>query len=60
MNYKDIAVRALKTFVQAALAYAAVNVATVNNQDSLKTFAVGAVAAGVSAIWNSLVQYRNQ
>lgn len=60
MNYKDIAVRALKTFVQGALAYAAVNVATVQDQDSLKTFAVGAIAAGISLVWNSLSQLKTQ
>ncbi len=51
---KDISIRAGKTFVQAALAALAVNVATVNDWKSLKPVLVGALAAGVSAAWNSL------
>ena len=58
MDFRDIAVRAGKTFVQGALAYAVANWATVQSADSLKTFAVGALAAGVSLVWNSLAQLK--
>lgn len=60
MNYKDIAVRAGKTFIQGALAFAVVNWATVQGRDTLKTFAVGAFAAGFSLAWNSVLAYKNQ
>lgn len=58
MDFKDIAVRAGKTFVQGALAFAVINWATVQDRDTFKTFAVGALAAGVSLAWNSLAQLK--
>lgn len=45
----DVAVRALKTFVQAAVAAWAL---TGNRLD--KAALVGALAAGISAVWNSV------
>ena len=55
MNYKDIAVRAGKTFIQAFVA------TWVVTQDPFtKASVIAAAAAGVSAIWNSIVQYKNQ
>lgn len=60
MDYKDIAIRAGKTFVQGALAFAVVNWATVQDRDTLKTFAIGALAAGLSLAWNSLSQLKNR
>lgn len=51
---KDILARALKTFVQAFLATLAVDVATVNDWKSARPVIIGAVAAGVSAVWNTL------
>ena len=50
---KTIAVKSAKTFVQAALAYAAVNFVTVKDQDTAKVFVIGLLAAGISAIWNT-------
>lgn len=54
MNFrdKDIAIRAGKTFVQAALATLAVDIASVNDWKTLKPVLIGALAAGVSAVWN--------
>lgn len=60
---KDIIIRALKTFWQAALGYIIVdiNALLVGMADSnitegmLKTLAIGAVAAGCSAVWNSVL-----
>jgi len=49
---KPIITKALKTFVQAALAYATVNFALVQDRDTAKAFIVGALAAGISAVWN--------
>jgi hypothetical protein len=50
---KDIAVRALKTFVQAFIA--ALAVANFTDQSNYKAVLIGAVSAGVSATWNSLL-----
>lgn len=58
---KTIAVKAAKTFVQAALAFAAVNYVTVKDRDTLKAFGVGLLAAGISAVWNTgLGVYENR
>ena len=50
---KDIAVRALKTFVQAFIASLAV--ANVTDTENLQAVIIAGVAAGVSAVWNSLL-----
>jgi hypothetical protein len=50
----DIVKRALKTFIQAFLATLAVGVATVNDFESAKALLVGALAAAISAAWNTL------
>jgi hypothetical protein len=50
----DVVVRAFKTFVQAFLATLAVGVATVSDFESAKALLVGALAAAISAVWNSL------
>jgi hypothetical protein len=58
MNYKDISIRALKTFVQAFLAVLAIDVITIKDWATAKPVLIGAVAAGVSAVWNSLSQIK--
>jgi len=50
----DVVVRAAKTFAQAFFATLAVGVATVTDFESGKALLVGAVAAAISAVWNSL------
>ncbi len=55
MNSKDIAVRALKTFVQAFLAFTAAGVVGVVDWNTLKALLIGGVAAGISAAWNALL-----
>ncbi len=50
---KDILVRAAKTFVQAFIATLAV--ANMTDNDSIKAAVIAAVAAGVSAVWNTLI-----
>jgi len=50
---KTIAIKALKTFIQAALAYAAINFVTIKDKDTAKVFAIGLLAAGISAVWNT-------
>lgn len=49
-DVKDVLERSLKTFVQAGLAMWALS-----NYDLSKGAVVGAVAAGISAVWNTVV-----
>ncbi len=62
MNYKDIASRALKTFLQAfvPVLIAAFQVADLTDWDNLKTIAysalISAFAAGISAVWNLVLE----
>jgi hypothetical protein len=58
MNYKDIAIRAVKTFIQAFLAVLVIDVITIKDWATAKPVLIGAVAAGVSAVWNSLSQIK--
>ncbi len=51
MQWKDILIRAGKTFAQAFIASL-----TVAQGDSIKAILISAVAAGVSAVWNMVVQ----
>lgn len=51
-NYKDIIIRAVKTFVQAFLAVIVVGIATVDSVEALQALVVGGLAAGISAIQN--------
>ena len=60
IDWSDVAERAAKTFLQAALSYAAVNVVVVKDKDTAVALLVGAGAAGISAIWNSLKQAQKQ
>lgn len=50
---KDILVRALKTFVQAAGAVLLAGLAGVTDRDTAFALFIGAVAAGLSAVMNS-------
>ena len=58
MNYKDIAIRAIKTFIQAFLAVLVIDVVTIKDWATAKPVLIAAVAAGVSAVWNSLSQIK--
>lgn len=57
IDWKDIAVRSAKTFVQGALAYALLNYA---NADELgwSVFIIGVIAGGVSALWNITIEVK--
>lgn len=61
MNYKDIAIRALKTFIQAFIPVVATAFATADITDlsNIKAIAYSAlisgVAAGISAVWNVIL-----
>lgn len=50
----DVVVRALKTFVQTLLATLAVGIVAVDNFESVLALLTGALAAAISATWNSL------
>lgn len=65
---KDIAIRALKTFWQSSIAYLVATLSTqmagvdVFDLDALKSVVggllIGALAAGLSASWNGVIQPR--
>lgn len=54
MDYKDVGIRALKTFVQAFLATLSVQVMAVKSWDTLWPVVAAGAAAGISAVWNLL------
>jgi hypothetical protein len=62
VDWRDVAVRAGKTFLQAAVAYllAALGNADIFGGDATKTFWVGllmsTLAAGASAAWNGVIK----
>lgn len=58
---KDIAVRALKTFWQSAIAYLVASLSTgvdLFEGEVIGGLLIGAVAAGLSASWNGVIQPR--
>lgn len=61
MNYKDILIRALKTFVQAfipvvAAAFATADLTELSNLKAVAYSAlISGVAAGISAVWNVFI-----
>lgn len=54
MNWKDIGIRCLKTFIQGTVAYLAVSISATdfNNKEAIKSLIIGAVAGGISAVMN--------
>ena len=52
VDYRDIVVRAIKTFVQAFLATLAVGIATVDSLEALQVLSIASLAAGISALQN--------
>ena len=55
---KDGAIRALKTFVQSSIAYlvAAIGAVDVFDKGVGEGLLIGALAAGISASWNGVIQ----
>ena len=62
VDWKDVFERAAKTFIQAALSYVITALAGANFFDGNKTetfwvgLGVSALAAGLSAMWNGVIQ----
>ena len=61
MDIKDIAIRLLKTFIQGFLGALAVTLPSSDFSDIavVKSLLIGALAGGLSAIMNLILQYMN-
>ena len=61
-DIKDIIVRALKTFIQGFLGALAVTLPNSDFSDLsvLKSLLIGAIAAGISAVMNLILNYINK
>lgn len=59
---KDILIRALKTFIQGFLGALAITLPNANLSDMavVKSLLIGAIAAGISAIMNLIIQLMNK
>ena len=59
---KDILIRALKTFIQGFLGALAITLPNANLSDMavIKSLLIGAIAAGISAIMNLIIQLMNK
>lgn len=55
MDINVLLVRALKTFIQATLAFVATGVLTVVDVPTTKALIAGAIAAGISAVMNLFI-----
>ena len=58
---KDVAIRALKTFWQSAIAYLVASLSTgvdLFEGEVIGGLLIGALAAGISAAWNGVVEPR--
>ena len=54
INWKDIGIRCLKTFIQGIVAYLTVSITTTDftNKEAIKGLIIGAIASGISALMN--------
>ena len=54
INWKDIGIRCLKTFIQGVVAYLTVSISTTDftDKEAIKGLIIGAIAGGVSAVMN--------
>lgn len=62
MNFKDIGIRAIKTFVQGFFGALAITLPTSDFSDMtvVKSLLIGALAGGVSAVMNLVVNLINK
>lgn len=60
VNWKDVAIRAVKTFVEAAVACVSMELAGMDlfaiDKGMWAAVGVSAVAAGISAVWNGMIE----
>lgn len=60
VNWKDVAVRAAKTFVEGVVAFATMELAGMDlfsiDKGMWAAVGVSAVAAGISAVWNGMIE----
>lgn len=54
INWKDIGIRCLKTFIQGVVAYLTVSISTTDftDKEAIKGLVIGTIASGVSALMN--------
>ena len=54
INWKDIGIRCLKTFIQGIVAYLTVSISTTDftDKEAVKGLIIGTIASGVSALMN--------
>ena len=54
INWKDILIRCLKTFIQGIVAYLTVSISTTDftDKEAIKGLIIGTIASGVSALMN--------
>ena len=54
INWKDIGIRCLKTFIQGVVAYLAVSISTTDftDKEAVKALIIGCIASAVSAVMN--------
>ena len=60
VNWKDVAVRAVKTFIEAFVAFVGAELAGMDlfsiDKGMWAAVGVSAVAAGISAVWNGMIE----
>lgn len=60
VNWKDVAVRAAKTFIEAFVAFVGAELAGMDlfaiDKGMWAAVGVSAVAAGISAVWNGMIE----
>lgn len=54
INWKDIGIRCLKTFIQGVVAYLTVSISTTDftDKEAIKSLIIGCIASAVSALMN--------
>ena len=54
INWKDIGIRCLKTFIQGVVAYLAVSISTTDftDKEAVRALIIGTIASAVSAVMN--------
>ena len=54
INWKDVGIRCLKTFIQGVVAYLTVSISTTDftDKEAIKGLIIGTIASGVSALMN--------